>query len=180
MTVPGIDTLHGFSSADSSRVANPSAAPAPLPGRELARMQEWPLHSYLELRALPEFVRSARLHAKNLLGDWGMGALAGTAELLVSEMLTNAVRASAHIADQQRETGQAPGAQHMRLWLTSDTRSVLIQVWDADHHHPVRRDAGPEAEAGRGLLLIEALSTQWGFHVPDGRDGKIVWAVCAP
>jgi hypothetical protein len=38
---------------------------------------------------------------------------------------------------------------------------------------------GPDAETGRGLLLIEALSTQWGFYVPDGGDGKIVWALCA-
>jgi Histidine kinase-like ATPase domain len=184
MTVPGIDTLRGFSSAHSSRVAGLSAEPALLPGRELARMREWPLHSYLELRALPASVRSARLHARNLLHEWRMGDLADTAELLVSEMITNAVRASAQIADQQRETGQAPRAERMRLWLTSDRHSVLIQVWDVDHHHPPVRqdDVGPDAEAGRGLLLIEALSTQWGFYEPDGRDGpdgKIVWAVCA-
>jgi hypothetical protein len=179
MTVPGIDTLHGLSSSHSSRVAGLSAEPALRPGRELAGMQEGPLHSYLELRALPASVRSARLHARNLLHEWRMGGLADTAELLVSEMITNAVRASAAIADQPRETGQAPPAQRMRLWLTSDRRSVLIQVWDVDQHHPVRQDVGPDAEAGRGLLLIEALSTRWGFYVPDGQDGKIVWAVCA-
>ena len=179
MTVPGIDTLRGFSPAHSSRAAGLSAEPALLPGRELARMREWPLHSYLELRALPASVRSARLHARNLLREWRMEGLADTAELLVSEMITNAVRASAPIADQQRETGQGPRAKRMRLWLTSDRHSVLIQVWDADHHHPVRQDVGPDAEAGRGVLLIEALSTQWGFYVPDGRDGKTVWALCA-
>ena len=179
MTVPGINTLRGSSSAHSSRVAGLSAGPALLPGRELAHTQEWPLRSYLELRALPASVHSARLDARNLLHKWRMEGLADTAELLVSEMITNAVRASARIANQQRETGQAPRAQRMRLWLTSDRHSVLIQVWDADHHHPVRQDVGPDAETGRGLLLIEALSTQWGFYVPDGGDGKIVWALCA-
>jgi Histidine kinase-like ATPase domain len=178
MTVPGIDTLRGFSS-HSSRVAGPSSEPALPPGRELAHIQEWPLHSHLEMRALPASVRSARRHARKFLHEWRVGGLADTAELLVSEMITNAVRASARIANQQRETGQAPRAQRMRLWLTSDRHSVLIQVWDVDHHHPVRQDVGPDAEAGRGLLLIEALSTQWGFYVPDGRDGKIVWALCA-
>jgi Histidine kinase-like ATPase domain len=181
MTVPRIDALRGFSSAaHSSPVAALSAEPPLPPSRELARMQQWPLHGGLELRALPASVRSARLQARNLLQEWRMGALADTAELLVSEMTTNAVRASARIADQQRQTGQAPRAQRMRLWLTSDRHSVLIQVWDVDHHHPVRQDVGPDAEAGRGLLLIEALSTQWGFYVPAGQDGKIVWALCAP
>jgi anti-sigma regulatory factor (Ser/Thr protein kinase) len=170
MTVPGIDTLRGSASAHCARVAGLSAEPALLAGREVARTQEWPLHSYLELRALPASVRSARLHARNLLHEWGMAGLADTAELLVSEMITNAVRASAHVAEQQR----------MRLWLTADRHSLLIQVWDGDHHHPVRQDAGPDAEAGRGLLLIEALSAQWGCYVPDGLDGKIVWALCAP
>ena len=179
MTVPEIDTLRGFAAARSGRAADLSAEPGLLPGREIARMQQWPLHSHLELRAVPASVRSARLHARNLLHEWRLGCLADTAELLVSEMITNAVRASARIADQQRETGQAPRAQRIRLWLTSDRGSVLIQVWDGDHHHPVRQDVGPDAETGRGLLLIEALSTQWGFYVPDGGDGKIVWALCA-
>ena len=178
MTVPGIDTLRGSSFACSDRVPGLSAAPALQPCQDLARMQEWPLHSYLELRALPASVRSARLHARNSLRKWDMAYLADTAELLVSEIVTNAVRASAPIAHQQCETGQAPRPQQMRLWLTSDRHSVLIQVWDSDHHHPVPRDVGADAEDGRGLLLIETLSTQWGCHVPDGQAGKIVWAVC--
>jgi two-component sensor histidine kinase len=154
MTVPGID-------------AGLLAEHPPSPGQDLAPMRDWPLRSYLELRALPASVRSARLHVRTRLREWRLGGLADTAELLVSEMITNAVRAS------------APHAQRTRLWLTSDRHSVLLQVWDADHRPPVRRDVGPDAEAGRGLLLIEALSAQWGFYRPDGQDGKIVWAVCA-
>ena len=142
-------------------------------------MQEWPLLSHVELRALPASVRSARLHTQCILQRWQLGGLADTAELLVSEIMTNAVRASTLMADQQRETGQAPRAQLLRLWLTSDQRSVLIQVWDSDHHRPVRKDVGPDAEAGRGLLLIETLSTQWGWYAPAEQGGKIVWAVCA-
>ena len=141
-------------------------------------MLKWPLHCHLELRAVPASVRSARLHTRNVLREWHLEPLADTAELLASEMITNAVRASARLADQQRETGQKPLAPPMRLWLASDRRGVLIQVWDVDHHHPVRRNAEPDAEAGRGVMLIEALSAQWGFYVPDGQDGKVVWAVC--
>jgi anti-sigma regulatory factor (Ser/Thr protein kinase) len=142
-------------------------------------MQEWPLRSHLELAAVPASVPAARQHARNLLRAWGMECLADTVELLVSEMITNAVRASALIEEQQRETGRDPDAQRTRLRLTSDRRRVLIQVWDVDQHHPVRQDAGPDAEAGRGVLLIEALSAQWGCYMPDCRDGKIVWALCA-
>ena len=134
-------------------------------------------------------MHSARLDARNLLHKWRIEGLADTAELLVSEMITNAVRASALIADQPCETGQAPRAQRMRLWLTSDRHSVLIQVWDGGHCQPVRQDAGLDAEAGRGLLLVETLSAQWGCYAPAGPagldgpaglGGKIVWALCAP
>lgn len=176
MTVPGTETVCGSSAAISGHVATLSAVPALQPDRDLARMQEWPLRSFLELRALPSSVRTARMHARAMLNEWCLAALADTAELLVSEIATNAVCASARIG-RQRGTGQLP----MRLWLTSDRRSVLIQVWDADRHQPIPQDLGPDAECGRGLLLVQTLSGQWGFYPPDGpgsRGGKIVWARC--
>ena len=73
-------------------------------------MQEWPLRSHVELRALPASVRSARLHARNILHEWRMGGLADTAELLVSEMITNAVRASAL----SRISSARPGRHRVR------------------------------------------------------------------
>jgi anti-sigma regulatory factor (Ser/Thr protein kinase) len=163
MTIPGIDALQGSSAASFGRAAKLPAEPALQPSQELARMQEWPLLCHVELRALPASARFARLHTKTILHRWCLGALADTAELVVSEIITNAVRASTPV---------------VRFWLTSDSRSVLIQVWDGDPHRPVRKDAAPDAEAGRGLLLVETLSTQWGWYAPDGQAGKIVWAVC--
>jgi anti-sigma regulatory factor (Ser/Thr protein kinase) len=179
MAYSEIDTFYGVSMACFSGEPRSSAEPALQPGRELVRMQEWPLRSHLELPARPASVRSARRHARNMLHVWRMTALADTVELLVSEITTNAVRASTHVAHQQREAGRAPPALPMRLWLTSNRDSVLIQVWDDGHHHPVRQDVELDAEAGRGLLLVEALSTKWGCYVPDGQGGKIVWTVCA-
>ena len=179
MTVPGIDTLSWSSAAYSRRVARPSAGAALLPDPELAAMQEWPLRSYLELRALPASAHSARLHAKDVLCEWRLGALADTVELLVSEIITNAVRASADTGPPRPEIVHAR-APWMRFWLTSDGNAVLIQVWDGDRHLPVRQDAGPDAETGRGLLLVDALSARWGCYAPDrAAAGKIVWAVCA-
>jgi anti-sigma regulatory factor (Ser/Thr protein kinase) len=142
-------------------------------------MQEWPLRSYLELRALPASVRSARLHARAILGEWHLGAFADTVELLVSEITTNAVRASVSSARQLRGKGTAAQPLPVRLWLTSDRHNVLIQVWDGDHRQPLPQHPEPDAECGRGLLLVETLSTQWGCYTPDGQGGKVVWALCA-
>lgn len=189
MTVPGIDTLSGPSAVSSRRVARRSAEPALQPHPELACTHEWPLRSYRELRALPASVRSARLQARKVLREWCLEAFADTVELLVSELTTNAVRASAAmIAGPLRQAGQARRAARVRFWLTSDRHSVLIQVWDGGHHQPCRQDPGLDAEAGRGLLLVETLSAQWGCYAPAGPagldgpaglGGKIVWALCA-
>ena len=181
MTVPAIDTLSGSPAASARQVARRSAEPALQPHPELPCTHEWPLRSYRELRALPASVRSARLQARKALREWHMDAFADTVELLVSEIITNAVRASATIAEPVRGTGQARRAPRVRFWLTSNQESVMIRVWDGDHRPPVRRDVDLDAEAGRGLLLVETLSAQWGCYAPEGPDGlggKIVWALC--
>lgn len=141
-------------------------------GTEEVRAHDWPLRTCLELAALPTAVPCARLHAKNVLHEWHLGSLADTVELLVSEIVTNAVRASARVAQQ----GQ--GVPTTRVWLTSDGQRVLIHVWDSDGQQPARQEVGLTAESGRGLLLVQTLSTEWGWYTPDGQAGKIVWALC--
>ena len=56
---------------------------------------EWELRTFLELGSLPSAVPCARLHTRQVLWEWHLDALAGTAELIVSELVTNAVHASA-------------------------------------------------------------------------------------
>jgi anti-sigma regulatory factor (Ser/Thr protein kinase) len=134
---------------------------------------EWPLDTFLELGALDGAVPSARLHARHVVREWGLAALAEDVELVVSELVTNGVQAS------RAMTHAAIG-----LWLASDRVQVVVCVWDASPQPPVRMDAAEDAEHGRGLLLVEALSKQWGW-LPgkpgtmgaDGQRGKIVWAV---
>ena len=64
----------------------------------------------------------------------------------------------------------------MRLWLLADRERVLIIVWDANPHAPVRAEVSAEAESGRGLMLVEAISARWGTSAaPSG--GKTVWAL---
>jgi hypothetical protein len=66
----------------------------------------WPLSSYLEFSALPAAVARARLHARNLLWEWGSDWLAAETELLASELVTNAVKATMAC---DRPTGIRPG-----------------------------------------------------------------------
>jgi anti-sigma regulatory factor (Ser/Thr protein kinase) len=128
---------------------------------------EWPLQSYLELGLLPTAVACARLHVKNVLWEWGLQSFAEPVELLVSELVTNAVKVSRSLAV----------ISPVRLWLYSDRASVLILVWDADTRPPVRMHIVEEAESGRGLLLVEALSQKWDWYAHKGMGGKVVWAL---
>jgi anti-sigma regulatory factor (Ser/Thr protein kinase) len=171
---------------------------------------QWPFHSFLPLGALPGAVPCARLHTTAVLWEWSMEELAQPAELAVSELVTNAVRAST----QARAARQAPGAPDglpvVALRLAGDGKHLLVEVSDHDPRPPVPTAVDPERDGGRGLLLVEAVSDRWGYYYPatdpvsaprsrapaPGRDewlaapvppgggdqdpGKIVWALLAP
>ena len=107
-----------------------------------------------------------------------MAHLTDTVELLVSEIVTNAVRASAGQGHRQPDREQALSIPTVRFWLTSDGHRILIQVWDSVRNIPAPQTVELDAESGRGLLLVEDLSAQWGYYTPDHQDGKIVWAIC--
>jgi len=147
-------------------------APVPPPrGRGLRRAVTWPLRTYLELGAFPGAVPSARLHAKALLWEWGL-ACGETVELVVSEIVTNAVQASGELS--------LPGV--VRLWLLSDRERVLVLVWDASPRHPVPAGESMDeiGEGGRGLMLVDAMSERWSWYPDPETGGKVVWALCGP
>ena len=56
----------------------------------------------------------------------------------------------------------------VRLWLVSDRAQVLILAWDASPLPPAQTDPDESAENGRGLLLVDAISDQWGWYFPSG------------
>jgi anti-sigma regulatory factor (Ser/Thr protein kinase) len=126
---------------------------------------EWPLGSYLELGALPTAVSCVRLHAKHVLWEWGLAGLSETIELLVSELVTNALKAS----------WSMEGGHPVRMWLLSAGPRVLILVWDGCPKPPVRAQVDVAAESGRGLLLVEALSERSGWYTSPELGGKLVW-----
>jgi len=114
---------------------------------------EWELRTLLELGALPTAVPCARLHAKQVLWEWQLSDLADTAELIVSELVTNAVRASASLTGSRHNGRWVPGTPPVRLWLFSDRQRIVIQVWDGNNQMPVPQDTGSDSVSGRGLLL---------------------------
>lgn len=126
----------------------------------------WPHRTFLELGALPSAVPCARLHTRQVLWEWGLAGLSESTELLVAELTTNAMQVS-HAAMQD---------DPIRLWLVSDKMHIVILVWDASPLPPVPIHVGDDAENGRGLLLVQAVSARWGWHFPPDIGGKVVWA----
>ena len=98
---------------------------------------------------------------------------------MVSELATNAVNASADAASGQSGGARADGPPVLQLFLASDRRDVLVQIWDSSRETPLRQDMAMEAESGRGLLLVEHLSAQWGCYLPEASAGKVAWALVA-
>ena len=137
----------------------------------------WPHQSFLELGALPTAAPCARLHATLVLLEWDLGTLVHTAGLVVSELVSNAVQASAGLTGSRFAGYWAPGIPPVRMWLSADDQRVVIQVWDGSDRPPVPQPVEPEADSGRGLLLIGALSVEWGCYTPEKSSGKVVWAV---
>jgi Histidine kinase-like ATPase domain len=162
----------GGTGAVAGRRAERPRRPAPVPvlpsqrqGTSMA--DEWPLQDFIEFGALPGAVPCARLRTRNLLWEWRLTKFSERAELIVSELFTNAVKAS------QALEWPSP----VRMWLLSDRQQLLILVWDANPKPAVRMDASAQDVAGRGLALVDAVSREWGSYLPAGMAGKIVWSL---
>lgn len=132
------------------------------------------LTSGLTLAAVPTAVRFARLFARQRLSQWGLNRLIDDAELITSELVTNAVNTTGTTSPRPRW-----GELHtlaliaVRLVVTAD--SLVIEAWDCDSRPPVLKQAGQEDEAGRGLLIVAALCRRWNYFFPES-GGKAVWA----
>jgi anti-sigma regulatory factor (Ser/Thr protein kinase) len=166
----------GGISAVRARTGGALPARAAEPGSGAgAAGQAWPLVSTLPpLAALPTAPACARGHVRAVAREWGLENLADTAELVASELVTNAVQASERLR-LRADLGIVPV---IRLWVVSDQISMVIRVWDGNDEMPVRRDGDPDDIGGRGLVIIDGVAKEWGAYRKT--DGKTVWAMVSP
>ncbi|WTF80377.1 SpoIIE family protein phosphatase [Streptomyces sp. NBC_01594] len=111
-----------------------------------------------DLPTVPAVVIAARYLAAHQLSEWGLEHLVPTTELIVSELVTNAIH---------------HGAGPIRLRLIKH-QLLTCEVSDSGQCYPRLRHARIVDENGRGLFLIAQLSSRWGFRSATG--GKLVWA----
>ncbi|GHH88945.1 SpoIIE family protein phosphatase [Streptomyces capitiformicae] len=113
-----------------------------------------------ELPADPARVAEVRASAGRRLAAWGLDEAAFAAELILSELVTNAIR---------------HGAGPIRVRLLYD-RTLICEVSDTSNTAPHLRRAAATDEGGRGLFLVAQLSQSWGArYLPEG---KVIWAEC--
>ncbi|MEU7432749.1 sodium/proline symporter PutP [Streptomyces sioyaensis] len=105
----------------------------------------------------PAAVANARSLAGRQLAEWGMDDLTFTTELIVSELVTNAIR-------------HATGPVSLRLIRD---RGLICEISDASSTSPRLRHARTTDEGGRGLLIVAQLARRWGTRYT--RTGKIIW-----
>jgi Histidine kinase-like ATPase domain len=114
-------------------------------------------------------VHLAREFTVATLHRWGVTARCEDIAVVVSEMLTNALRHA------RRRPGDTQYRSLIRLGLYNPGPWVMCAVADPSTVVPVPRSANVLAETGRGLHIIRALSDSWGYTTPDD-TGKVVWA----
>jgi anti-sigma regulatory factor (Ser/Thr protein kinase) len=116
--------------------------------------------------AEPGAVRAARSVVRGRLRDWGLDSVGDTAVLLVSELVTNALR-------------HATGPVGVRLVPPAGPDGVLrVEVSDSLPDLPRERSVRPEDESGRGLRLVATAARRWGAR--PAPHGKTVWFELAP
>jgi PAS domain S-box-containing protein len=115
-----------------------------------------------DIPADPALVAPIRKQVVDQLAGWELSEASFTTELVVSELVTNAIRYGSH---------------PIRLRLIHDTTTLICEVSDTSSTAPHLRRAKTWDEGGRGLLLVAQLTRRWGSrHTPDG---KTIWAEMA-
>src|SRR5712691_8928893 len=125
-----------------------------------------PHRSYVELAAQPGAVPYARRCARQALTAWRLGSIADDVELVTSELVTNSVRAALSLQ----------AAAPIALYVALERCGLFVLVWDASPELPARRNHADDAESGRGLKLVSALSDEWGAYACAEQGGKVTWA----
>jgi anti-sigma regulatory factor (Ser/Thr protein kinase) len=134
----------------------------------------WPASSVMPpLGALPTAAAAARAHVRMVLKSWDVGGdLPDDVEMVVSELIANAVNASTGPDGRPLYVDGRMPVAWLRL-LTNGT-TLRAEVWDEAPGVPARREASEDDESGRGLDLVDALAAESGWFA--ARSGKCAWA----
>ncbi|MFJ8082057.1 ATP-binding protein [Streptomyces sp. NPDC096205] len=129
--------------------------------------------------ALParyEAVRDARQFTRRTLDQWDLGDRFDDVCLVVSELVTNALRHALPDSGTGVPQHQEP---FVRLHLMRWAERLVCAVRDPSNDGPVARVSEDfSAESGRGLFLVDSFSDSWGWHPLAGTlSGKVVWAL---
>jgi anti-sigma regulatory factor (Ser/Thr protein kinase) len=148
----------------------PSAAPD---GVRYVGEPGWPCYPRIAMRTPgsdPSAISAARKFTTLIMERWGAASRGADVAVVVSELLSNAVRHGLALTD-------GPVACGIRLGLLHSGPSILCAVTDPSDSPPVPREPDWLDEGGRGLHVIASLSDGWGacLDVP-GQAGKVVWA----
>jgi anti-sigma regulatory factor (Ser/Thr protein kinase) len=140
----------------------------------------WPLSSTLPpFGALLSAPRMARAHLRGVLALWSLSPLAEQAEVVVTELVTNAVNAST--CNGKPVYDDRGHMLTVGLELRTDTRLLRIEVWDRANGVPAPRRADPDAVSGRGLAMVAYFSSaRWGWTPRDSHGWKSVYAFLGP
>ena len=129
------------------------------------------------LSTQPEDMRHARQFVREMLTCWGFEDLSYDAELIVGELVVNAVRHGLRTAPPRAAARAGRGdSTSLRLCLLRRNGEIMMAVIDPSDEAPQPRQADWSGESGRGLQIIGALSHVWGWSPLEG-SGKAVWAV---
>lgn len=143
-------------------------------------MTAWPyqhrtLHlSRINFAAVLSAVPCARMFSRAALRHWDLADHADEAELITSELVGNAVKATG-VTEQQAKSWHVTARHVIGVQLRVIDTDLYVEVWDSDTAAPVKRTAPLDAEGGRGLLLVEAMCQNWDVYRPE-EGGKVVWA----
>lgn len=132
------------------------------------------LSNSLTLAAMPTAVKLSRTLVAVTLKHWGLSRMTTEAELVISEMATNAVKATG-IVDAEPRWSERASLAVIRVRIVYLETRIVLEVWDGDTTPPKTADAETDAESGRGLVIVGALCARWDYFQAIG-GGKVVWA----